>query len=42
MSPNRWAGVFLRGLRWAPDGAVLVVGRYQSEGDIFLAERSAP
>jgi len=35
-------GVFLRGLSWAPDGASFVVGRYQLEGDIFLAERSAP
>jgi hypothetical protein len=35
------AGVFLRGLTWARDGSSIIVGRYRSSGDIFLAERSA-
>jgi Tol biopolymer transport system component len=34
------AGVFLRGLTWAGDGSSLIVGRYRSSGDIFMAERS--
>jgi Tol biopolymer transport system component len=34
-------GVFIRGLGWSRDGSSLVVGRVQSAGDIFLAERSA-
>jgi hypothetical protein len=34
------AGVFLRGLTWARDGSSLIVGRYHSSGDIFMAERS--
>jgi Tol biopolymer transport system component len=36
------AGVFLRGLTWAPDGSSFIVGRYRWAGDIFLAERSTP
>jgi len=34
------AGVYLRGMSWSRDGASLIIGRIQSSGDIFLAERS--
>jgi Tol biopolymer transport system component len=34
------AGVSLRGMTWSRDGSSLIVGRIQSAGDIFLAERS--
>ena len=34
------AGVLLRGMTWSRDGSSLIVGRIQSAGDIFFAERS--
>jgi hypothetical protein len=37
---NLPAGVFVRGMTWAPDGASLILGRYRWSGDIFLAEKS--
>jgi len=34
------AGVQVRGISWSRDGSSLIIGRIQSSGDIFLAERS--
>jgi len=34
------AGAFLRGVTWSRDGSSLTVGRVQSSGDIFFADRS--
>ena len=34
------AGVQVRGISWSRDGSSVIIGRIQSSGDIFLAERS--
>jgi Tol biopolymer transport system component len=35
------AGGAVRGMSWSRDGSSLILGRIQSSGDVFLAERSA-